>query len=99
MKADPGQIEQVIINLAVNSRDAMPKGGKLTVRDAQRRASTTSTLRNRPPMTPGQYVLLAVTDTGHGMDEKTRRTFSSRSSPPRRSAKAPASASPPCTES
>jgi signal transduction histidine kinase/ActR/RegA family two-component response regulator len=71
VKADPGQIEQVILNLVVNSRDAMPNGGKITVRtlgveiDEFQAAS-------RPPMTPGQFVLLSVADTGHGMDEKTK---------------------------
>ena len=71
VKADPGQIEQVILNLAVNARDAMPNGGNLTV--------TTSNISmdegeagRRPPMTPGQYVLLSVKDTGHGMDEATK---------------------------
>ncbi len=71
VKADPGQIEQVILNLAVNSRDAMPGGGKLSV-------STSNVLMNdadaakRPPMTSGQYVLLSVSDTGQGMDEATK---------------------------
>ena len=67
MKADPGQLEQVLMNLAVNARDAMPSGGKLTIETAQRRARATTT----PPRTwtarPGTHVLLAVTDTGCGM--------------------------------
>ena len=69
--ADPGQMEQVILNLAVNARDAMPDGGKLTVR-------TRNVVMNeyeagkRPPMTPGSYVLLSVGDTGHGIDEVTK---------------------------
>ena len=61
--ADPGQIDQIIMNLAVNGRDAMPKGGRLTLqtRDLELDAKTQSGLR------PGRYVLLAVTDTGCGM--------------------------------
>jgi signal transduction histidine kinase/ActR/RegA family two-component response regulator len=69
--ADPGQIEQVLLNLAVNARDAMPHGGKLTVRTLNVAMSELQAGK-RPPMTPGNYVLLAVTDTGHGMDEKTK---------------------------
>ena len=68
---DPGQVEQAIINLAVNARDAMPKGGRLTL--------TTSTddvdegvARRQVPMTPGQYVVLTVSDTGHGMSRETQ---------------------------
>jgi signal transduction histidine kinase/CheY-like chemotaxis protein len=71
VKADPGQIEQVILNLAVNARDAMPNGGKLTVR-TQNIAVDKAEVGKRPPMTPGQYVLLSVTDTGHGMDDATK---------------------------
>jgi two-component system cell cycle sensor histidine kinase/response regulator CckA len=61
--ADPGQIDQIIMNLAVNGRDAMPKGGRLTLqtRDLELDAKTESGQR------PGRYVLLAVTDTGCGM--------------------------------
>src|SRR6202022_2671519 len=71
VKADPGQIEQVILNLAVNARDAMPSGGSLTVRPTNI-ASEEIKAGKRPPMTPGKYVLLSVTDTGHGMDEATK---------------------------
>jgi signal transduction histidine kinase/CheY-like chemotaxis protein len=70
VKADPGQIEQVIMNLAVNARDAMRGGGKLTVRTANIEMSESDALK-RPPMSPGSYVLLSVADTGHGMDEET----------------------------
>jgi CheY-like chemotaxis protein len=71
VKADPGQIEQVILNLAVNARDAMPSGGSLTVRTSNI-AIDEIEAGKRPPMTPGKYVLLSVTDTGHGMDEATK---------------------------
>jgi len=71
VKADPGQIEQVILNLAVNARDAMPNGGKLTVMTLNV-AMTQDEAIQRPPMTSGDYVLLSVTDTGHGMDEATK---------------------------
>ena len=70
VKADPGQIEQVILNLAVNARDAMPNGGNLTVTTSNISVDEGEAGR-RPPMTPGQYVLLSVKDTGHGMDQAT----------------------------
>jgi signal transduction histidine kinase len=71
VKADPGQIEQVILNLAVNARDAMPDGGNLTVKTSNVVMSEGEAAK-RPPMTPGHYVLLSVTDTGHGMDDATK---------------------------
>ena len=71
VKADPGQIEQVIMNLAVNARDAMPDGGKLLVQTRNVELNEAEA-RNRPPMLPGAYVLFSVSDTGHGMDEKTK---------------------------
>jgi signal transduction histidine kinase len=71
IKADPGQIEQVILNLAVNARDAMPGGGKLEVRTKNVVVNSEEAAK-RPPMIPGSYVLLSVTDTGHGMDEATK---------------------------
>jgi len=71
VKADPGQIEQVILNLAVNARDAMPNGGNLTVKTSNVVMSE-GEAAERPPMTPGHYVLLSVTDTGHGMDDATK---------------------------
>jgi len=68
--ADPGQIEQVIMNLAVNARDAMPKGGRLTI---ETRNVTIEQQRKTPVgLEPGQYVRLAVRDTGHGMDAETQ---------------------------
>jgi signal transduction histidine kinase/ActR/RegA family two-component response regulator len=71
VKADPGQIEQVIMNLTVNSRDAMPEGGKLTIR-TENAVLDDSEANKRPPMTAGVYVLLTVSDTGHGMDAETK---------------------------
>jgi two-component system cell cycle sensor histidine kinase/response regulator CckA len=71
IKADSGQIEQVIMNLVVNSRDAMPDGGTISVR-TQNVLMDDAEARKRPPMTPGPYVLLSVADTGHGMSEETR---------------------------
>ena len=69
--ADPGQIEQVFLNLAVNARDAMPNGGKLTVR-TENVIMNEMEARKRPPMPTGEYVLLAVSDSGHGMDAETK---------------------------
>ena len=71
VKADPGQIGQVIMNLVVNSRDAMPKGGSITVR-TRNAVLDRDEARKRHPMQPGEYGLLSVTDTGHGMDEETK---------------------------
>jgi two-component system cell cycle sensor histidine kinase/response regulator CckA len=70
VRADPGQILQILLNLAVNSRDAMPKGGHLTIEFADCRFDGADAARH-PPATPGPYVLMAVTDTGHGMDAET----------------------------
>ena len=68
--ADQSQIEQVIMNLAVNARDAMPRGGKLKIQTINVELDQTYT-RNHPGSKAGQYVLLAVTDTGTGMDART----------------------------
>jgi PAS domain S-box-containing protein len=71
VKADPGQMQQVILNLALNARDAMPQGGSLAIRVSNVTLEETQ-LRGRAPMKPGQYVKLSVLDTGEGMDETTR---------------------------
>ena len=72
VKADQGQIEQVIMNLAVNSRDAMPEGGTLTVETANVEFDERNAL-SHPELTAGLFVMLRVTDTGTGMDAETQK--------------------------
>jgi PAS domain S-box-containing protein len=71
IKADPGQIEQVLMNLAVNARDAMLRGGKLTIETSNFLADQAYS-SSHYPMPPGSYVMLAVSDTGQGMDAETQ---------------------------
>ena len=71
-RADAGQIEQVIMNLVVNSKDAMPSGGKITIQTANARLNNEDRRREYTYIQPGQYVVLSVTDTGEGMDKETQ---------------------------
>lgn len=71
VKADPGQIEQIILNLAVNARDAMPGGGHLLLETRNAEVDETHA-RNHASVASGKYVVLSVTDTGIGMDSETQ---------------------------
>jgi PAS domain S-box-containing protein len=69
-RADAGQLEQVIMNLVVNAKDAMPEGGKITVQSSE--VTVRPNFREHIFIQPGRYVVLSVNDTGHGMDKETQ---------------------------
>ena len=72
IKADPGHLEQAIFNLATNARDAMPRGGRITIETATSHAGRL-VRQTHLGVQPGEYVMIAVSDNGHGMDAETRR--------------------------
>jgi two-component system cell cycle sensor histidine kinase/response regulator CckA len=71
-RADAGQIEQVIMNLVVNAKDAMPQGGKITIQTSNATLNTEGSRGEHSYIHPGQYVLISVSDTGQGMDKETQ---------------------------
>ncbi len=71
IRADPGQVEQIIMNLAVNACDAMPKGGKITIETRSTNLDA-AYCEQHSEVEPGVYVVMSVSDTGHGMDDETK---------------------------
>ncbi len=71
IKVDPGQMEQVIMNLVVNSRDAMPSGGRITI-ETKHAAFEENNLPNKPEISKGNYIVLSISDTGIGIDKKAQ---------------------------
>ena len=98
VQGDSGMIEQVVMNLSVNARDAMPHGGRLTI-GIETVTMDAAYIETHPQAHAGRFVRLRVTDTGIGMDSATLAASSNRFSPRRTSARAPASAWPPFTAS
>ena len=98
IEADIGQLEQVIVNLAVNARDAMPERRHADDLDGQCRAREADAARQRD-LVPGAYVMLAVSDTGEGMDAETLRQIFEPFFTTKEGARAPGSGSPPSTAS
>ena len=86
VEGDPVQLDQVILNLAVNARDAMPKGGKLVLETSNIEMDETMAAQHAP-LTAGKYVQLTVSDNGTGMDQQPRHASLNRSSRPRKWAK------------
>lgn len=72
VKFDPGQVDQVVMNLAVNAKDAMPEGGKLTIETANVDLDETYARQHGVELKPGHFVMVAVSDTGMGIDEETQ---------------------------
>src|SRR5262249_8007215 len=74
IKADSGQVEQIIMNLALNGRDAMPQGGRLVLETANVELDELYA-RNHRPLEAGRYIMLTVSDTGNGLDSATQDRF------------------------